>query len=32
LPGTILFCSLGALAGDGARFGEVLSGQADATT
>ncbi|MGB5135202.1 MAG: TVP38/TMEM64 family protein [Prochlorococcaceae cyanobacterium] len=32
LPGTILFCSLGALAGDVARFGEVLSGQADATT
>jgi len=32
LPGTILFCSLGALAGDVARFGEVLSGQADAGT
>jgi uncharacterized membrane protein YdjX (TVP38/TMEM64 family) len=32
LPGTILFCSLGALAGDVARFGEVLSGEADATT
>lgn len=32
VPGTILFCSLGALAGDVARFGEVLSGQADATT
>ena len=32
LPGTILFCGLGALAGDVARFGEVLSGQADAGT
>lgn len=32
LPGTVLFCSLGALAGDVARFGEVLSGQADAGT
>jgi uncharacterized membrane protein YdjX (TVP38/TMEM64 family) len=32
VPGTILFCSLGALAGDVARFGEVLSGQADAVT
>ncbi|MCP9887617.1 TVP38/TMEM64 family protein [Cyanobium sp. ATX 6A2] len=32
VPGTILFCSLGALAGDVARFGEVLSGQADAGT
>jgi uncharacterized membrane protein YdjX (TVP38/TMEM64 family) len=32
LPGTILFCSLGALAGDVARFGEVLSGQASAGT
>jgi uncharacterized membrane protein YdjX (TVP38/TMEM64 family) len=32
VPGTILFCSLGALAGDVARFGEVLAGQADATT
>jgi len=30
LPGTILFCSLGALAGDVARFGSVLSGQSDA--
>jgi uncharacterized membrane protein YdjX (TVP38/TMEM64 family) len=30
LPGTILFCGLGALAGDVARFGSVLSGQADA--
>lgn len=32
LPGTVLFCGLGALAGDVARFGEVLSGQADAAT
>ena len=32
LPGTILFCSLGALAGDVARFGEVLQGKADAGT
>ncbi len=32
VPGTILFCSLGALAGDAARFGEVLSGQADPAT
>jgi uncharacterized membrane protein YdjX (TVP38/TMEM64 family) len=32
LPGTILFCGLGALAGDVARFGEVLSGEADACT
>lgn len=32
LPGTILFCALGALAGDVARFGDVLSGQADAGT
>ncbi len=32
LPGTVLFCSLGALAGDVARFGEVLSGQADLGT
>ncbi|WP_347238874.1 TVP38/TMEM64 family protein [Cyanobium sp. FACHB-13342] len=32
LPGTILFCGLGALAGDVARFGQVLSGQADAGT
>lgn len=30
LPGTILFCGLGALAGDVARFGAVLSGEADA--
>ena len=26
LPGTVLFCALGALAGDAARFGEVLAG------
>jgi uncharacterized membrane protein YdjX (TVP38/TMEM64 family) len=32
LPGTVLFCGLGALAGDVARFGEVLSGQADPLT
>ena len=32
LPGTVLFCALGALAGDVARFGEVLSGQADSLT
>ena len=32
LPGTMLFCSLGALAGDGARFGEELSGDADLGT
>ncbi|MEB3166177.1 MAG: TVP38/TMEM64 family protein [Cyanobacteriota bacterium] len=32
LPGTVLFCGLGALAGDVARFGEVLSGEADAGT
>jgi len=32
LPGTILFCALGALAGDVARFGEVLSGEADRAT
>jgi uncharacterized membrane protein YdjX (TVP38/TMEM64 family) len=32
LPGTILFCGLGALAGDVARFGSVLSGRADAGT
>ena len=30
LPGTILFCALGALAGDAARFGEVLAGEASA--
>jgi uncharacterized membrane protein YdjX (TVP38/TMEM64 family) len=32
LPGTVLFCGLGALAGDVARFGEVLSGRADPLT
>ena len=32
LPGTVLFCGLGALAGDVARFGEVLGGKADAGT
>ena len=32
LPGTVLFCSLGALAGDVARFGEVLSGDSDLGT
>jgi uncharacterized membrane protein YdjX (TVP38/TMEM64 family) len=32
LPGTVLFCGLGALAGDVARFGEVLSGEADPFT
>jgi len=32
LPGTVLFCGLGALAGDVGRFGEVLAGQADPTT
>jgi hypothetical protein len=32
VPGTILFCGLGALAGDVARFGEVLSGRADPLT
>lgn len=32
IPGTMLFCGLGALAGDVARFGEVLSGQADPFT
>ena len=32
LPGTILFCGLGALAGDVARFQEVLTGQADPLT
>ncbi len=29
LPGTILFCGLGDLAGDVARFGQVLSGRSD---
>jgi uncharacterized membrane protein YdjX (TVP38/TMEM64 family) len=28
VPGTVLFCALGALAGDVARFGTVLAGQA----
>ena len=28
IPGTILFCALGALAGSAARFGEVLAGEA----
>lgn len=32
LPGTILFCSLGALAGDVARFGDVLANRADTGT
>ncbi|WP_392351624.1 TVP38/TMEM64 family protein [Parasynechococcus sp.] len=32
LPGTILFCGLGALAGDVAQFGSVLSGEADRFT
>jgi uncharacterized membrane protein YdjX (TVP38/TMEM64 family) len=32
LPGTILFCGLGALAGDVARFSSVLSGDADPLT
>lgn len=32
LPGTILFCGLGALAGDAARFGEVLAGRTGAGT
>ena len=32
LPGTVLFCGLGALAGDVARFHTVLSGQADPLT
>ena len=32
LPGTVLFCALGALAGDVARFGTVLSGHADPAT
>ncbi|MEB3259443.1 MAG: TVP38/TMEM64 family protein [Cyanobacteriota bacterium] len=32
LPGTILFCGLGDLAGDVARFATVLSGEADAFT
>ena len=32
LPGTVLFCGLGALAGDVARFNDVLAGEADALT
>ena len=32
LPGTVLFCGLGALAGDAGRFGEVLAGRADPAT
>ncbi len=32
LPGTVLFCGLGALAGDVARFGTVLAGHADPLT
>jgi uncharacterized membrane protein YdjX (TVP38/TMEM64 family) len=32
LPGTVLFCGLGALAGDVARFGDVLTGRADPLT
>lgn len=32
LPGTVLFCALGELAGDVARFGEVLHGEADPGT
>ena len=32
LPGTVLFCGLGDLAGDVARFSEVLGGEADAGT
>ena len=31
LPGTILFCGLGALAGDLAQFGKVLDGRTDIT-
>ena len=30
IPGTILFCALGALAGSAARFGEVLAGETSA--
>ncbi len=29
LPGTVFFCSLGAFAGDLAKFGEILSGKGD---
>ena len=32
IPGTVLFCGLGALAGDVARFGAVLAGEADFQT
>jgi uncharacterized membrane protein YdjX (TVP38/TMEM64 family) len=32
LPGTVLFCALGALAGDVTRFNTVLAGQADPFT
>ena len=32
IPGTVLFCGLGALAGDVARFREVLAGEADPLT
>ncbi|QPN58198.1 TVP38/TMEM64 family protein [Synechococcus sp. CBW1107] len=32
LPGTVLFCALGELAGDVAHFGDVLNGEADAGT
>ena len=32
IPGTILFCGLGAIAGDLARFGEVLAGKDDLTS
>ena len=32
VPGTILFCGLGALAGDLSRFGDVLSGEASPGT
>ena len=30
IPGTILFCSFGALAGSAARFGEVMAGETSA--
>jgi uncharacterized membrane protein YdjX (TVP38/TMEM64 family) len=32
LPGTVLFCGLGAVAGDVARFADVLAGRADPAT
>jgi uncharacterized membrane protein YdjX (TVP38/TMEM64 family) len=32
LPGTVLFCGLGELAGDVSRFGAVLAAEADAST